>query len=92
MQIPTTDQLRDRIDSGETGEKVSMPDPAAAPLGTDAEAGGAPPTPQERAMEARASTKLPRSALPSISGVPVYFGLVLVIGIIITTITLLAPA
>ena len=30
-----------RIDAGKTGDKVPWPDPAAAPLGTDAEAGGA---------------------------------------------------
>ena len=40
-------RLRDRIDSGETGDKVAFPDPAAAPLGTDAEAGGHPPTAAE---------------------------------------------
>src|SRR5271166_5905484 len=37
---PTTDQLRRAIDSGATGDKVHFPDPAAAPLGTDDEAGG----------------------------------------------------
>ena len=42
-------RLRHDIDNGRTGDKVDAPDPAAAPLGTDAEAGGAPP----RAMEAR---------------------------------------
>jgi hypothetical protein len=44
------EQLRADIDSGKTGEKVAYPDPAAAPLGTDAEAGGAPTTafPEER--------------------------------------------
>ena len=34
------DQARDRIDTGKTGDKVAVDDPAAAPLGTDAEAGG----------------------------------------------------
>jgi len=34
-------QVRQRIDNGETGDKVKHPDPAAAPLGTDEEAGGA---------------------------------------------------
>jgi hypothetical protein len=34
------EQLRAEIDSGKTGDKVGHPDPAAAPLGTDAEAGG----------------------------------------------------
>jgi hypothetical protein len=33
-------QVRHRIDSGGTGDKVNFPDPAAAPLGTDEEAGG----------------------------------------------------
>lgn len=52
-QIPTLDQLRKDIDDGRTGEKVSWPDPAAAPLGTDDEAAGHPPTRQERAIAAR---------------------------------------
>ncbi len=38
-------QLRDRIDAGQSGDKIGFPDPAAAPLGTDAEAAGAPPDP-----------------------------------------------
>lgn len=41
----TVSQLRQDIDSGATGDKVPMPDPAAAPLGTDDEAAGAPPEP-----------------------------------------------
>lgn len=40
MTIPeNTSRLRRDIDSGKTGDKVDFPDPAAAPLGTDAEAG-----------------------------------------------------
>ncbi|EIE50838.1 hypothetical protein AL036_05700 [Salipiger aestuarii] len=35
-------RLREDIDAGATGEKVAFSDPAAAPLGTDAEAGGTP--------------------------------------------------
>jgi hypothetical protein len=35
-------RLRADIDRGRTGDKVDWPDPAAAPLGTDDEAGGAP--------------------------------------------------
>lgn len=38
------DQLRDHIDSGRTGDKVGARDPAAAPLGTDDEAAGTPPS------------------------------------------------
>jgi len=48
---PTTDRLRVDIDQGRTGEKVRYPDPAAAPLGTDAEAGGEPPSAEQREME-----------------------------------------
>ncbi|HYG88076.1 MAG TPA: hypothetical protein VD978_17645 [Azospirillum sp.] len=33
-------RLRYDIDSGRTGDKIPFPDPAAAPLGTDAEAAG----------------------------------------------------
>ena len=51
-EAPTTDQLRHDIDAGKTGEKVNWPDPAAAPLGTDAEAGGTPPGEAERFAEA----------------------------------------
>lgn len=42
---PTADaqRLRDRIDSGRTGDKIPAEDPAAAPLGTDDEAAGTRP-------------------------------------------------
>jgi hypothetical protein len=42
--IRTSDQLRTAIDRGAAGDKVSFPDPAAAPLGTDDEAAGSPPS------------------------------------------------
>src|SRR5690606_16055977 len=37
-------QLRGDINRGETGDKVAGNDPAAAPLGTDEEAAGTPPS------------------------------------------------
>jgi hypothetical protein len=40
-------QARAQIDRGATGDKIAADDPAAAPLGTDAEAGGAS-TPAEQ--------------------------------------------
>lgn len=49
----TADAVRSRIDSGEAGDKVDFPDPAAAPLGTDAEAGGTPPSAAELALEGK---------------------------------------
>jgi hypothetical protein len=45
--VRNVDQLRAAIDSGKTGDKVAASDPAAAPLGTDDEAGGAPPSANE---------------------------------------------
>jgi hypothetical protein len=42
-------RLRADIDSGKTADKVDFPDPSAAPLGTDEEAGGI--TTPEQALE-----------------------------------------
>ena len=42
--------LKKDIDRGMTGDKVSYPDPAASPLGTDDEAAGTPNTPEQVAM------------------------------------------
>lgn len=47
-KAPTSDRLRHAIDRGHAGDKRGFPDPAAAPLGTDDEAGGNPPTAQQR--------------------------------------------
>lgn len=41
------DELRDALDHGRGGDKVNFTDPAAAPLGTDDEAAGTTPTPQQ---------------------------------------------
>lgn len=49
----TADRLRHEISSGRTGDKIAHPDPAAAPLGTDAEAGGHPVTHRQAAMARR---------------------------------------
>ncbi len=45
-QATNTAQLRQAIDSGATGDKAGMLDPASSPLGTDAEASGVSPTPE----------------------------------------------
>jgi len=58
------DQLRSQIDQGSTADKVDFPDPAAAPLGTDSEAAGAPVTGRELAMDASSAAK----AAPSSGG------------------------
>ncbi|MFE0757426.1 hypothetical protein ACFW16_25935 [Inquilinus sp. NPDC058860] len=43
----SAEQLRRDIDRGLTGDKIPVQDPAAAPLGTDDEAAGMPPTSEE---------------------------------------------
>ncbi|WGD30467.1 hypothetical protein AncyloWKF20_01085 [Ancylobacter sp. WKF20] len=52
--MTTADRLRADIDRGQAGDKVPFSDPAAAPLGTDDEAAGTPPT-AERVALARAT-------------------------------------
>jgi len=49
-------QARAKIDRGETGDKIAHEDPAAAPLGTDAEAGGAATAGDDIARSARMQT------------------------------------
>ncbi len=57
--------LRHRIDSGETGEKVNHPDPAAAPLGADDEASGHPVSPTQVAQaRAEEPTQTPEQPAP----------------------------
>ena len=51
--------LRRDIDRGKTGDKTDFPDPAAAPLGTDAEAGGNAPASEEVRRARDEETKRP---------------------------------
>jgi hypothetical protein len=53
---PNAAQLKADINAGATADKVPGFDPAAAPLGTDEEAGGAGPTAIEVAQARRAET------------------------------------
>ncbi|MBB4038510.1 hypothetical protein GGR34_000139 [Microvirga flocculans] len=46
-QGSTSAQLKDDIDSGRTGDKNEVFDPALSPLGTDDEAGGYSPKPEQ---------------------------------------------
>jgi hypothetical protein len=46
-EAPTSAQLRHGITTGKSRDKVSNIDPAAAPLGTDDEAAGNPPSKDE---------------------------------------------
>ena len=80
----TTEQLRQDIDQGRTGDKVRAPDPAAAPLGTDEEAAGTPIDPRviARTREAEARMARPtdsqRSAEGSVTDVLWWFAMVAV--------------
>ena len=47
---PTADQLRADINRRQTGDKIPVLDAAAAPLDTDDEAAGTPPSPEAVAM------------------------------------------
>lgn len=85
---PTTDQLRSAIDSGATGEKIGAPDPATVPLGTDAEAGGSPPTAKERRLEAQSQTA-PAPRHPP-SGTVVYLLLLGAVALAVVAVLLLA--
>jgi hypothetical protein len=60
--VRNVDQLRAEIDSGRSGDKVAASDPAAAPLGTDDEAGGNPPTRDQVAMAHRHEAGRPVSS------------------------------
>jgi hypothetical protein len=60
--VRNVDELRSKIDSGLTGDKMPWPDPAAAPLGTDDEAGGTPPTRAQVAMAYRQEAGRPVSS------------------------------
>jgi hypothetical protein len=53
------ERLRQNIDSGRTGDKVPVADPAAAPLGTDDEAGGSQMTAQAAALVENAAGRKP---------------------------------
>ena len=58
------------IDRGLTGDKVPGFDPAAAPLGTDAEAAGAPPVASDRAAASRGARAPIRRAWRPIRAAP----------------------
>lgn len=60
MERSTVSRLRKDIDSGRTGDKVAHSDPAAAPLGTDDEAAGTPPS-SETVARARAQESMDRT-------------------------------
>ena len=64
----TADALRHAIDRGQSGDKTDFSDPAAAPLGTDDEAAGHPPTPEQIALAAASELGPHRPPLPPKAG------------------------
>ena len=80
--VRNVDQLRSRIDSGAAADKVDFPDPAAAPLGTDAEAGGTPPSRAEVQLDAAASARPVRRSrwLDGPLSVTAYIGMAIGVG------------
>jgi hypothetical protein len=79
---PNADQLRHEIDSGRTGDKIDFPDPAAAPLGTDSEAGGTPPSPLQVRTAVHAETRRPRTIENKWTAAPIlYVGFILLIAV-----------
>lgn len=62
-------RLRARIDRGGAADKVAAADPAAAPLGTDAEAAGHPPSAAEAArVETAEARRAPAARNPGPAG------------------------
>ena len=83
-EIRNVDQLRQSIDQGQTGDKVNFPDPAAAPFGTDAEAGGFSPSEAEVALDAAATVH--RQSRPALRNLGLYIYLLaiaLIVGLIL---------
>lgn len=63
-------QVRKRTDRGKTHDKVDFPDPAAAPLGTDEEAGGARTAEEDIARSERGREPSHRDNRPGEANTP----------------------
>jgi hypothetical protein len=79
---PTSAQLKGDIESGRTGDKNPVRDPALAPLGTDDEAAGRPPSPARTALARHnenigrwlgGGSPLASASHPKVDGQPVLF-------------------
>ena len=79
----TTDDLRMDLDRGVTGDKIPGSDPAAAPLGTDDEAAGTPPTRREIDLEARDRTVLPHTEAPRNHRLPWVVGACVLVAVLL---------
>jgi hypothetical protein len=81
---PTSAKLKHDIDSGRGGDKIHAIDPAAAPLGTDDEAAGTPPTRRQLVMAHRSEIgSLPSGDKGSDWGVQIYIALLVTIASVV---------
>ncbi len=80
---PTSDRLRHEISRGKVGDKVDHPDPAAAPLGTDDEAAGMSPTPEERRMAAATAPSDRQEKEAAVGAGSIYVAIVVAIVIVV---------
>jgi hypothetical protein len=85
---PTADALRRETDSAATADKVAHSDPAAAPMGSDAEASGNPPSAEQLRMESRARRPLRAVAGRRPGGLGAFVAIGSVIGIALIVISL----
>jgi len=77
---PTADQLRADINRRQTGDKIPVLDAAAAPLDTDDEAAGTPPSPEALAMARAAETSAPyRPAEPGLGSAWILIGFIIML-------------
>ena len=83
--MPTTARLRHDIDRGRGGDKVDNIDPATAPLGTDDEAAGKPPSRAEIKLAYRHEVGRGVSSVRGDGdhGVAIYVTMVLLLSIIL---------
>ena len=76
-RAPTTAKLRYDIDRGLGSDKVAALDPAAAPLGTDDEAAGTPPSPEAVQLAHQNEIRVPPGNLPKDNGFALFLGIVI---------------
>ncbi len=81
----TSDRLRHEIDRGMGRDKVDFPDPAAAPLGTDSEAGGDAPDRSSASLDEAGGAETRRAEPPSSGAAPHFYVVttVLTVGVIV---------
>ncbi len=90
---PNVAMLKGDIDSGRTGDKNPVFDPGLSPLGTDDEAGGTPPTPEQVKLARTEETKRRWSLGPRVTSdahdksdrgaLSIFFGLILVTALVL---------